>query len=192
MKNRGFTLMELMVVIVIILVVAGIALPAMSGFMKQRRLKGAVNIIQSACLETRARAIAQKETQYLLCYAQGGNYQPDWPVGPVVGEKGTLFSYDSSNISRAALPPAERIQLVSMERLPDFTRFAKPATNFALVFYSDGTAACLGFADDTCDLETVTDMGRVDIVIEQDGLTAKGLLDVASNTGRVLGVVREP
>ena len=192
--RRGFTLMELLVVIVIIVVIAGIAMPAMSGFVKQRRLKAAVNIIQSACFETRARAIAQRETQFLLCFAAAGPYQPPspWRWAAVPGEKGAMYSYKVTRIVVAGQPQLF-VELVGFERLPEFTAFAKPAVNFALAFYGDGTIAALGFADATCDdLEAVADadMDKVDIVIEQSGLAVKGLLDVVANTGLVLGVVK--
>ncbi len=79
-KNRGFTLMEILIVVVIVAILAAIALPSYQGSLRKGRRANA----QSAMMD-----IANKEQQYLLdarSYATGAtaltslNYTPSADV----------------------------------------------------------------------------------------------------------------
>lgn len=185
--KQGFTLVEIMVVIVIIVMMAGMALPTMSDFMRQRRLKGASNIIQSLCIESRSRAIAQRERQYVLVIVTTGTYTPASPVTGVTvtnAAKGSVYSFDSNSSVTGGTP-----QLVSMETLPEFIKFDAPAANFTLVFASDGTVSVVGFTPNNNDPDA---SNSSDVIFAQDGITTKSYMQFIPNTGRVRTSVRNP
>jgi len=58
-QERGFTLVELMIVIAIIAILAAIAAPNYQNFMAQRRLNGAARQIMSDLMHARMQAVSQ-------------------------------------------------------------------------------------------------------------------------------------
>ena len=75
--NRGFTLVEILVVIIVVGVLGAIALPAMSRWVPNQRLKGAARDITSVLAQAKAEAIRRGERVTVLF-----NYQhPDLANG---------------------------------------------------------------------------------------------------------------
>jgi prepilin-type N-terminal cleavage/methylation domain-containing protein len=185
-QQKGFTLIEMLVVVVIIAIMAGMALPSMSSFMRQRKLKGAGGMIMGMCTETRARAIAQRERQYLVFLVNNTSYNPSPATGPnsirgPLSGANTIYSFDSD----ATDDPAKH-QLISMERMPEFTQFDNPpiTDNFYLNFYPDGT---ISFNGGITDLNVEVDddgSANTDIVISQQKIDLKCYIDIIANTGR--------
>ena len=66
--RRGFTLMELLVVIGIILVMTALSIPAISKFMDGQTLQQSGRIMQSAFNECRRAAITQRARNYLVFF----------------------------------------------------------------------------------------------------------------------------
>lgn len=66
--GRGFTVLELLVVVGIIMLMTALALPAVSTFLRGQRLQQSGRIMQSAFNEARRAAITQRTKQYLLFF----------------------------------------------------------------------------------------------------------------------------
>lgn len=184
-QGKGFTLIEMLVVVVIIIIVAGMALPSMSSFMRQRKLKGAGSMIQGVCTEARARAIAQREQQYVVFLVNNNAYNPGGIRSIAAGNNAnTIYSFDTDGTTDTTMH-----QLISMERLPEFTRYDQPANNFHLSFFSDGT---VGFSPNIVDQYSPADPANsdpdvgtnTDIIIAQDRMDLRCYLDIIQNTGR--------
>lgn len=58
-KEKGFTLLELMIVIMLIGVIAAIALPGFQGWMIKNRLNGAARQVMTELMETRSKAVSR-------------------------------------------------------------------------------------------------------------------------------------
>jgi prepilin-type N-terminal cleavage/methylation domain-containing protein len=74
--RRGFTLMELMVVIGIIVVMTALSIPAISKFMDGQTLTQGGRIVQSAFNEARRAAITQRAKNYLVLFRQEDPSRP--------------------------------------------------------------------------------------------------------------------
>ena len=68
---RGFTLMELLVVVGIIMLMTALSMPAIKKFMDGQRLQQSGRILQSAFNEARRAAITQRERNYLVLFREG-------------------------------------------------------------------------------------------------------------------------
>jgi type II secretion system protein H len=59
MKNKGFSLVEMMVVVVVMAILATIAVPGFNNYMAQRRVSGAANQLFTDFMSARMQAIGQ-------------------------------------------------------------------------------------------------------------------------------------
>lgn len=80
-RERGFTLVELMIVIVVLGILAAIAAPNYQSFMAQRRLNGAARQIMSDLMNAR-----------MLSVTQNRNVQVTFPTSA-----GDSYTYDSTD-----------------------------------------------------------------------------------------------
>lgn len=101
--KKGFTLVELLVVISIIVIMAAMAAPALSDVMSKRHLNGAATAIQMACMETRSRAIAQRERQ-VLAFALFRNNNSD----NIINDEVTLNKITISTVTMSPAPKVRR------------------------------------------------------------------------------------
>lgn len=69
-RNRGFTLMELLVVMGIIIIMTAMSLPAISKFLDGQSLQQSGRIVQSAFNDARRAAITQRTKQYLVFFRE--------------------------------------------------------------------------------------------------------------------------
>lgn len=95
-RNRGFTLIELMVVVAIIAIVALIAIPSYTAFIDNKRLVDAAEFVSGKMNFARAEALKQSKTIY-VGITSGGS----WNLG--VGDQVTCDGADSANCTVSTL-----------------------------------------------------------------------------------------
>ena len=108
-SRRGFTLMELLVVIGIILVMTALSIPAISKFMDGQTLQQSGRIMQSAFNEARRSAITSRKPHYLIFFHD----QLENPVREVFGlrvfQRGRVDG-DGYTTDKYLLPATIRLQ----------------------------------------------------------------------------------
>lgn len=83
-RAGGFTLVEMMVVVSIVIVLTGVGVPAMQDFIANQRVKSAASELFSDILQARSEAI-KRNTDVTL--APAGSWNQGWSVAsPVAGE----------------------------------------------------------------------------------------------------------
>ncbi len=66
MNKNGFTLVEMLVVIAIIILVSVVSVPAITPFLKGQRLNKGARIVQASALAARTMAINSRKTRWLV------------------------------------------------------------------------------------------------------------------------------
>jgi prepilin-type N-terminal cleavage/methylation domain-containing protein len=82
LKQAGFTMMELMIVVTVVGILTAIVVPSFSGYMKRTRAEGTRNQLIADCYFARSLAIARRETVTMVFAAE--QYQ-------IVNGGGTVF-----------------------------------------------------------------------------------------------------
>jgi prepilin-type N-terminal cleavage/methylation domain-containing protein len=95
--RSGFTLMEIALVLVIVVVVGAVAAPMFHSTLKQERLRKAAESIAADWTKTRATAMQTGETQLWVCQIANSSYSSD-----TYSESGGLTSADASAMASAA------------------------------------------------------------------------------------------
>jgi general secretion pathway protein H len=90
----GFTLLELLLVVAIMIIIGGIALPSVAAGMRRHRLQASASMIAGKLTETRINALKRNRPTWLLIDAVAGRVQVQTlgPGGATVnlGEPGDL------------------------------------------------------------------------------------------------------
>ncbi|SFO68424.1 type IV fimbrial biogenesis protein FimT [Ectopseudomonas composti] len=115
-SSRGFTLVELMIVLAIIAIVAAIAVPSYQSSIDAGRKTSAINNLLGALQFARSEAVTRRSDQVKVCASGGGSgcSGNDWSAGGVVLDGATLLR---------AIPPAPGVTI----------------TGDAITFNDDGT-----------------------------------------------------
>ncbi|MEM7166042.1 MAG: prepilin-type N-terminal cleavage/methylation domain-containing protein [Planctomycetota bacterium] len=144
-RGGGFTLIELIVVISVMVVVFGISLPALRNFMEDRKLKAAGTLIMTTLNEARTNAVTQKRPVGVVFYQKGmrlydfeGSVQDDGSVlhfnggmRPYQSVDGIQYRLQFADLSYADIPGQPEEILDESLRDEDVT----------IRFESDGTIA---------------------------------------------------
>ena len=81
--NRGFTIIELMVVLALVGVMAAIAAPSFSNMIKTTRIKGVASDLHMSLLKARSEAVKRNDS--VAVAAVGGNWQSGWHIDDTAG-----------------------------------------------------------------------------------------------------------
>ncbi|OGQ89087.1 MAG: hypothetical protein A3J85_01630 [Desulfobacula sp. RIFOXYA12_FULL_46_16] len=103
-KNSGFTLVELMVVIAIIGIMAGIAIPNFFSFLPKSRLRSATRDIISCLQEMKLRAIKENATTVIVFDLANDRYTAFVDNGPGVAAGNSTLDASESIIKQETLP----------------------------------------------------------------------------------------
>lgn len=103
-KNSGFTLVELMIVIAIIGIMAGIAIPNFFSFLPKNRLRSATRDIVSCLQEMKLRAIKENATTVIVFDLANDRYTAFVDNGPGAAAGNSALDASESIIRRETLP----------------------------------------------------------------------------------------
>ncbi len=162
----GYTLLELLLVIGILMIVAGAVTPSVLGMLANVNLKEGVKKVQSALGATRVHAI-DATSSYQFRFEPGGRHFLALPTDPdAVGTQGSALTPDGGSLARGlfeagVLPETLSFQTVaqagpapgtpplpagsdpgwiaSLARMPDAHDFASAAWSDPITFRADGT-----------------------------------------------------
>lgn len=100
-SHRGFTLMEMVLVLAVIVAVAAVALPMLQGPMQDQRLKKTGDVIRAEWAKAKARAM-QTGRIHLFRYQPGSDL---YAIEPWVDETDATEGLGAATNASAALPP---------------------------------------------------------------------------------------
>ena len=102
MKRNGFTLVEMLVVIAIIILVSVVSVPAITPFLKGQRLGKGARIVQASAQAARTMAINSRETRWLVFDTTNYKLSIKDEIGTVLGKEEFLpvtIEFDTSTWS---------------------------------------------------------------------------------------------
>ena len=91
-QHAGFTIIELIVVVMLVAVMASIAAPSFTAMIKGTRIKGVASNLHMALLKARSEAVKRNES--VRVQRTGANWTTGWSV--VVVSDGTVLTTDDS------------------------------------------------------------------------------------------------
>ena len=147
-KQLGFTLIEVMIVIIIVGILASIAAPSLSTLMKNNRLKaqmfdmlGSINIARSEAVKRKAQTVLCRSADPTADSPTCGGTSQTWTSGWIVYAKGddVIDAYDSTTDTIIGIGnPAEAdVEVMSNSVVPSA---ADPSDGDNYIIYNtDGT-----------------------------------------------------
>lgn len=146
--RSGFTLLEISLVLVILVIVTAIAIPSFQGTLDQERLRKGAESIAADWTQTRALAMQTGETQVWACELGAGNYSASSSTGSGTnGETPMLAATDLSNFELSeTLPTGIVISQAMTSESDSMSTMAQSAQSSesgraTLFFFPDGTSS---------------------------------------------------
>ena len=124
-KKRGFTLVELMIVIAVIAIISAIAAPNFTTYMAQRRLSGAARMVMSDLMAARQKAVSMNQ-KVKVSFVSNHSYE----IWNDANNNGTVADNEGEDVVRDIHPDYYDVTLssgTSPEFMPNGTVVA--ATN---------------------------------------------------------------
>lgn len=180
-RRSGFTLIEMMVVISIIIVATGLMVPTLLRHLKTRQLKNAGNVIVSTLNEARSEAVTKRK-RLSVCFVQEGLYVYDPEASSF---EGNLRRYSPDRlVSYRLMFVDEESQNLDYEERPvmqgadmSLDEVELTAEDIVIHFEPDGTINLSAYADVATDRFKKNE--AADIVLDQQGEEfTKGFIDI--------------
>jgi type IV fimbrial biogenesis protein FimT len=134
-KPRGFTLIELMVVVALAAIMAAMAAPSFKGFVSGQRVKTAASDFAMAAILARSEAIKRNADVTITSVTAGA---AGWKDGWTVAVGGTQLSQQQAYTGVTFSGPASAITYNGTGRL-------SAAVTTMTITGTDGTARCVAF-----------------------------------------------
>jgi prepilin-type N-terminal cleavage/methylation domain-containing protein len=146
--GRGFTLIEVLLVLVLLVVIGALAAPILTGALSRSQLRNGGDIVQAALTRTRLTAMESGQTQVFRCEMKGRRFQAGSmaelasaggvPVGPDVDEGPHTGRLDVTRLPSGVTFGAG--QFAPSQQLAAFLGQTSDATwSNPIVFSPDGT-----------------------------------------------------
>lgn len=174
-NRRGFTLIEISLVLTIIVVMAAISVPMFQGTLNQERLRKATESIAADWTRTRAIAMQTGETQLWACQLATGNYAN----GSTSSSSGSTNGTGQATDSLASASPVTAESLLSQltGRLPQGIIIASAKVSELDTIVDMGQAT------------TSTDSGNATMFFYPDGTSSMGRLTLQMEDNENLSMV---
>ena len=129
-SRQGFTLLELMLVLAILAIMAGLAIPTLDSMITSRRLIQSIERLQNELLEARVTAMKTGQAQVFRATIQGsgysitpwlsGNESQDASAGATVMTQGGVIQTERTNSGQVATSGIDTSGSVSDSQLSEF------------------------------------------------------------------------
>ena len=159
-RRGGFTLVEMLLVLGVLVVFAGMTVPSVMRMFSQQKVTGAAELVRSAIANARFRAIESGLIYQFCCESDGSRFvvvpfEPDQtPVSgssqavptPRAGRlsghlpKGIRFTSAVTKSMGNAGPPTHKLSSVSLEGLPNAGDLASANWSAPILFHPEGSA----------------------------------------------------
>jgi type II secretory pathway pseudopilin PulG len=112
-RRAGFTLLEICLVIMIMLLLVGLAVPSVRGLFAEQRLKQSFERFDDFVRRTQMRAVTERRAMVMIWDGEGITVQPDDPTAEDSAAEGDYFPFSEGTFALerpAALekkPPVE-------------------------------------------------------------------------------------
>ena len=138
-RQRGLTLLELLVTLAVVAIVISIGAPSLSGGLNDSRLRTSANSLQSSLSAARSTAVA-KGVVVTVCKSTTGQTcatDSDWAEGWMVFiDKGTIGTVDAADTDLSTASASDQRVLVQQSVGESVTVVAKSSTGGALNYIS--------------------------------------------------------
>lgn len=167
-RKRGFTLLEIMLVLAILVAAAAVAAPMFQSTMKRERLRKGAQLIAADWARTRATAMGEGETQVWLCEVGGS-------------------SYSKSSYSNSGMTTADAASAVASTTNVSLTSAGSDSDSFGqdLPFEVSVSEILVSEADSVVNMvETTTESagGQATVFFYPDGTCSSARVTVADDT----------
>ena len=112
-RRAGFTLLEICLVIMIVLLLLGLAVPSVNGLLAEQRMKRTFEQFDDFVRKAQSRAVKERRAMVMIWDGEGITVQPDEPTAEDSAGEGDYFAFNEGTIGLerpAALekkPPVE-------------------------------------------------------------------------------------
>lgn len=178
--GRGFTLIELIMVVVILAILIGVGIPSLTAFVASQRVRTAVSDMMADVSFARAQAI-QESRQVIMERLPGGatsTWKDGWRVCVDLNSNGAC---DANEVRKASEPLSGRMQVCSHTANFDARVVFRPDGRIVLAA-APGANDGVTFSDDLADADAANDLIRTiafgvsgrPLLLRQDGQTNGG------------------